>query len=100
MFIRHFGKDFSVDFDFLFRHFRDEGAVFFAVHAKSRVEAQDPKTAEGSLLHPAVAIGVFAGFQQGFFGSFVGGFAVPHETFGGFQDFFSSFGGGCSAFDS
>ena len=100
MLIRHFGENLSVDFDLLVGHFRDEGAVLFAVHAKSGVEARDPQAAEGSLLHPTVAIGILAGLEQGFFCGAIGGFAVPHIPFGGFQNFFSSFGGGHAAFDS
>ena len=100
MIVCHFRENFSVNFNFLVGHFLDERAVFLAMHAKSRIEAQDPETPEGPFLHSAVAIGVFAGFEQSFLGGAKSRFSVPHEAFGGFQNFFSSFGGGYAAFDS
>lgn len=64
----HFREDFAVDLHFLADHFGDEGAVFFTVHPERGVEARDPEAAEGSLLRPAIAIGVFAGLEESFFG--------------------------------
>jgi hypothetical protein len=100
VFVCHFGENLAVDLNFLVGHFGDESAILLSMHSKSGVEAQDPQAAESSFPYPAVAIGIFASLEERFLGGTIGGFAMPHIPFGGFQNFFSSFGGGCSAFDS
>ena len=95
-----FGEDFAVELDVVFLLDIDKSRIGETVFAEGVVEADDPETSEGSLLGAPVAIRVFAGFHDGFFGGAIICLAMPTKSFGHLEDVLSSFVGGNTAFDS
>ena len=95
-----FGEDFAVELDVVFLLDIDKSRIGETVFAEGVVEADDPETSEGSLLGAPVAVGVLAGFHDGFFGGAIICLAMPTEPFGHLEDVLSSFVGGNTAFDS
>ena len=65
--IRHLTQNLAVNGDFFVGKFFDEGAVFFAVRPEGGIEAKNPKTSHGSLLVPAIAVGILSSLEKSFF---------------------------------
>ncbi len=94
------GENFPIELDTLFLFDRDEARIGETMFAERVVEADDPETAKASLLGATIAIGVFAGFQDRFFGGAVIGLAAPAESRRHLENILSSLVGGDAAFYS
>ena len=95
-----FGEDFAVELDVVFLLDIDKSRIGESVLAEGVVEADDPEASERALLGSPVAIGVLAGFHDGFFGGAIICLAMPTKSLGHLEDVLSSFVGGNTAFDS
>lgn len=95
-----FGEDFAVELDVVFLLDIDKSRIGESVLAEGVVEADDPEASEGSLLGAPVAVGVLAGFHDGFFGGAIICLAMPTKSLGHLEDVLSSLVGGNTAFDS
>lgn len=96
----HLRQNFPVNFYlFILKHL-DEFVVFESVFFQCVSQSFYPERSICSFFVSSVSVSIFSGFEESFLGSSESGFSPPFETFGCFDNLFSSLGGSYSAFYS